>query len=271
MNKDFGRLILITGVCSVGLATLSIAEDRIYLNHKNTTKNSQLNKFYISSTPYFEGTVRGNTVWLRKAAGSDKQGEQGNAPQDRGRKNHAAPNSIEVLGEKEKRKITMVGKAVPAETPQPAQTKPVPHQAIALVKEFEGFSDRAYADTDGTPVIGYGLSKIAGKSVKLGDKISSQKANWALEAELRQLQRQIDSAVKVKLSESQLSALMSLSFNVGFYSIQQSTLVKKLNQGDYAGAANEFLRWNKANVRGSLVPLAGLTRRRQVERQLFLE
>jgi len=68
-----------------------------------------------------------------------------------------------------------------------------------------------------------------------------------------------------------LSALASISFNVGINSIKTSTLIRKVNAKDYAGAANEFLRWDKANLRGRLVQMPGLARRRQAERQLFLE
>lgn len=74
----------------------------------------------------------------------------------------------------------------------------------------------------------------------------------------------------VELNENQLGALSSIVFNVGTGFIHQSTLIKKLNAGDYQGAANEFLRWNKANVGGRLVPLSGLSRRRQAEKELFL-
>ncbi|MGB5715205.1 MAG: lysozyme, partial [Waterburya sp.] len=129
----------------------------------------------------------------------------------------------------------------------------------------------AYIDTDGTPVIGYGLSRIAGKPVRIGDRISPTEADTALNNHLEEIHRELDQMVKVSLSEQQLSALASISFNVGINSIKKSTLVKKINEEDYAGAANEFLRWDKANLGGRLVQMPGLTRRRYAERQLFLE
>lgn len=155
--------------------------------------------------------------------------------------------------------------------PPEIQSLAVSPIAIDLVKEFEGFESQAYIDTDGTPVIGYGLSAVAGSPVQMGDRISSQEAERALVAWLQNIKQQLNETVKVKLSDRQLSALASLSFNVGINAVKNSTLVKKLNAGDYLGAANEFLRWDKANVRGRLVQLPGLTRRRQAERQLFLE
>ncbi|EDH9820259.1 TPA_asm: lysozyme, partial [Salmonella enterica subsp. enterica serovar Typhimurium] len=72
--------------------------------------------------------------------------------------------------------------------------------------------------------------------------------------------------VKVKLTQGQFDALVSFAYNLGARTLSSSTLLRKLNSGDYAGAADEFLRWNKA---GGKV-LNGLTRRREAERALFL-
>ncbi|EBG9759466.1 lysozyme, partial [Salmonella enterica] len=72
--------------------------------------------------------------------------------------------------------------------------------------------------------------------------------------------------VKVKLTQGQFDALVSFAYNLGARTLSTSTLLRKLNAGDYAGAADEFLRWNKA---GGKV-LNGLTRRREAERALFL-
>ena len=72
--------------------------------------------------------------------------------------------------------------------------------------------------------------------------------------------------VKMKLSQNQFDALVSFAYNVGSRALSTSTLLKKLNAGDIKGAADEFLRWNKA---GGKV-LNGLPRRREAERALFL-
>ena len=152
-----------------------------------------------------------------------------------------------------------------------SQPNPVSPIAVNLIKEFEGFKSYAYIDTDGTPVIGYGLSRIAGQPVKIGDRISVDQANAALQAHLQEIHRELDRAIHVELSDRQLSALASISFNVGVNSIKNSTLIRKINAKDYIGAANEFMRWDKANLSGRLVPMPGLTRRRSAERALFLE
>ena len=67
-------------------------------------------------------------------------------------------------------------------------------------------------------------------------------------------------------NERHFDAIVSLAFNVGLGNLQASTLRMKYNRGDYAGAADEFLKWRKSNG----VVLAGLVRRREAERALFL-
>jgi lysozyme len=157
-----------------------------------------------------------------------------------------------------------------APTPIEPQPKPVSKFAINLIKEFEGFKDYAYIDTDGTPVIGYGLSRIGGLPVQIGDRISPTQADAALNAHLREIDRELAEVIKVDLSDRQLSAVISLAYNVGVEGIKSSTLVEKINAEDYVGAADEFLRWDKANMQGALLQMPGLTRRRAAERQLFL-
>jgi lysozyme len=151
-----------------------------------------------------------------------------------------------------------------------SQSQPVSAKAVNLIKEFEGFENKAYIDTDGTPVIGYGFSRIADQPVQIGDRISIQQANITLNKQLKAIQQELDQIIIVELRDHQLSALSSLAFNIGVDFVKSSTLIEKLNSGDYDGAANEFLRWDKANIEGRLVQLPGLTRRRQAERQLFL-
>jgi len=122
----------------------------------------------------------------------------------------------------------------------------------------------------GLPVIGYGQTRVNGKTVQLGQSISQEQANLALEQELLQIQQLVLAHVKVDLNPHQLGALTSLVYNAGTAAIRNSTLIKKLNAGDYLGASQEFLRWNKANSGGALVVFPGLTKRRAAEQQLFL-
>ncbi|MBE9043976.1 lysozyme [Pleurocapsales cyanobacterium LEGE 10410] len=141
---------------------------------------------------------------------------------------------------------------------------------INLVKEFEGFRSYAYTDTSGLPVVGYGQTRINGQTVRLGQYITQTQADIALRQELQHIQNLVKSHVQVDLNPHQLGALTSLVYNSGMRILTNSTLIRKLNAGDYAGAAKEFPRWNKANQGGQLVVFPGLTRRRLAEKQLFL-
>ncbi|MGL6343405.1 MAG: lysozyme [Waterburya sp.] len=141
---------------------------------------------------------------------------------------------------------------------------------IDLVKTFEGFRSSAYMDTNGLPVIGYGQTKVNGQTVSIGQYITQAEADAALEQELYFIQRLVMTRVQVELNPHQLGALTSLVYNTGVGLLYDSTLISKLNTGDYAGAAEEFPRWNKADQGGVLVELLGLTRRRLAEQKLFL-
>lgn len=140
----------------------------------------------------------------------------------------------------------------------------VSSQGIDLIAEFEGCRLTAYRCPANVPTIGYGHTH----GVKMGDRLNS--IAEAKELLLNDLNREylpgVLAAVKVTLTQNQLDALVSLCYNIGVGAIARSTLVRKVNEGDINGAANEFLKWNKA---GSHI-LPGLTRRRTAERQLFL-
>ncbi|EEV7373656.1 lysozyme [Escherichia coli] len=143
-------------------------------------------------------------------------------------------------------------------------------KGIALIKQFEGCKLTAYPDpgTGGAPwTIGYGWTQpVDGKLVRPGMTIDQATADRLLKTGLVSYENDVSRLVKVKLSQGQFDALVSFTYNLGFRSLSTSTLLSKLNAGDYAGAADEFPRWNKA---GGKV-LNGLTRRREAERALFL-
>lgn len=132
-----------------------------------------------------------------------------------------------------------------------------------LIKNYEGCRLTAYKCPAGIWTIGYGHT---GSHVKEGMKISVAEAERLLTEDLHKFENGVSSYVKVPLNENQFSALVSFAFNCGLGSLQTSTLLKKLNAKDYSGAADELLRWDKANGK----PLAGLTKRRKAERELFL-
>ena len=134
---------------------------------------------------------------------------------------------------------------------------------LDLVKGFEGLRLRAYLDAVKVVTIGYGHTRTA----KMGLIITEAKAERLLRDDLHGAEGDVARLVKVELNGNEHAALVSFVFNLGAANFAKSTLLKKLNVGDRVGAASEFLKWNRA--RGKI--LAGLTRRRKAERELFLE
>ena len=136
-------------------------------------------------------------------------------------------------------------------------------KGLSLIREFEGLKLKSYLCPAGVWTIGVGHTK----GVKPGMVITEERAKELLREDLAEFEAGITKLVRVPLTSNQFSALVSLAFNVGLANVASSTLLKKLNEGDYQGAADQFPRWDKA--RGKT--LAGLTRRRAAERALWLE
>ena len=137
-----------------------------------------------------------------------------------------------------------------------------PSQAcVDLVKEFEGFRPTAYLCPAGVWTIGYGTTE----NVEPGDEVTEQEAEEMLMGDLLEASKAIDDLVDVPLTQEQYDGLCSFIYNVGRDAFRNSTMLRLLNAGDYDGAAKQFPRWNKGGGR----VLAGLTRRREAERQMF--
>lgn len=142
-------------------------------------------------------------------------------------------------------------------------TRTINKAGLDLIKFFEGCRLTAYHCPAGVLTIGFGST---GKHVKPGMVITPAEAERLLKADLVRFEQAVSAAVKNPLTDYQFAALTSLAFNIGTGAFTGSTLVKKLNSGDFDGAAAQFERWNKAGGR----VLAGLTNRRKAERDLFL-
>ena len=137
---------------------------------------------------------------------------------------------------------------------------------LELIKKFEGCKLKSYLCPAGVPTIGYGHTY----GVKLDRTISVQEAEVLLDHDYQAAQDQVERLVTVPLTENQLGALTSFVFNLGMGALAMSTLLKKLNKGDYSGAAEEFNKWVYAKVNGVSTKLNGLVTRRAEERELFL-
>ncbi|ANI83305.2 lysozyme [Kosakonia oryzae] len=143
----------------------------------------------------------------------------------------------------------------------------ISNKGIALIKQFEGLRLDAYQDSVGVWTIGYGWTQpVDGKPIGKGMVIKPETADRLLKTGLVSYENDVSKLVKVKLTQGQFDALVSFAYNLGTRALSTSTLLRKLNAGDYRGAADEFPRWNKAGSK----ELAGLTRRREAEFALFM-
>ena len=136
-------------------------------------------------------------------------------------------------------------------------------KGLDLIRKYEGLRLVAYVCPGGKLTIGYGHT---GPDVTTGKKIDEEEADALLLKDVQRFEKAINGMVTVPVSQGMFDALISFSFNLGAGSLKSSTLLKKLNADNRKGAADEFLKWNKA--KGKV--LAGLAARRKSERELFL-
>lgn len=132
-----------------------------------------------------------------------------------------------------------------------------------LIKKWEELRLEAYLPTPNDVwTIGWGHTKTA----KRGMKITRQEAQRLFDSDVQWAEDAVNNLVKVPLTQNQFDALVSFVFNIGETKFRKSTMLRKLNAGDYEGAAAEFPRWNKQ--KGEV--LRGLVRRRAEEMEYFL-
>lgn len=134
-------------------------------------------------------------------------------------------------------------------------------EALALIKRWEGLRLEAYRCEGGVLTIGYGSTR----DVRAGQRITQVEAERRLLQDLAVSEAAVDRLVRVPLTDGQHGALVSWIFNVGEGAAAKSTLIRKLNGGDYDAVPVELMRWNKS--KGRVVP--GLTNRRAAEAGLW--
>jgi len=134
---------------------------------------------------------------------------------------------------------------------------------IALIKRFESFVDRPYRCPAGVLTVGYGHVIHPGESFT---GLTEPEGEALLMRDLVCYEAAVTRLIRVPLTESQLSALVSFCYNLGAGALQASTLRAMLNRGEYRGAADQFDRW--VYCRGQ--KLRGLVLRRAAEKKLFL-
>ena len=137
----------------------------------------------------------------------------------------------------------------------------ISQRGIDLIKNFEGFSPVPYRDAAGWS-IGYG--HYMGSNPTMSN-IDQQQADALLNQDSAWAVRAVQNDVTAPLNQNQFDALVSLIYNIGVNAFANSTLLRKLNTGDYTGAAEQFDVWNKSS--GSINQT--LVTRRTSERALF--
>jgi lysozyme len=139
---------------------------------------------------------------------------------------------------------------------------------INLITSFEDLVLNAYDDGVGVWTIGFGTTVYPnGIRVKRDDSCTKAQAMSFFQHDLRRFEAAVNQAVKVVLNQNQFDALVSLTYNIGETAFKKSTLLAKLNEGDFIGTADQFKVWN---IGGGKI-LKGLVRRRAAERELFLK
>ena len=151
----------------------------------------------------------------------------------------------------------------------PDQLARIMPRLTALLVQHEDRRLDAYRDQAGYWTIGVGHLVTRDPNAPKPKSITAEECDRLLAVDIARHAPIVERAVKVPLSDNQWCALVSLAFNIPAV-FSDSTLLRKLNAGDYQGAADEFPKWNKVRVNGKLVPSAGLTSRRADERALFL-
>lgn len=137
----------------------------------------------------------------------------------------------------------------------------ITQSTIDYIMEEEGFKNKAYRDTRGKWTIGVGhLIKADEEHLKTAT-LTPEQVKELLRSDLKWCSAAVESAVKVPLTQAQFDALYSLCFNIGETQFKNSTVVRRLNNGDYRGAADAILMWSK---QPELLP------RRKRERAMFL-
>lgn len=134
---------------------------------------------------------------------------------------------------------------------------------VNLLKSFEGCRLGAYYDSANVLTIGWGHT---GPEVVYGLTITQDQADALLQTDIQGHAGCVNTLVTVPINQDQFDALADFVYNEGRGHFLMSTLLKTINANNFTTAANEFLKWDIAGGQVS----AGLLRRRQAERELFL-
>jgi len=137
-------------------------------------------------------------------------------------------------------------------------------EGLEHIRRWEGVRLKAYVCPGGALTIGYGST---GPHVKDGMTITPAQAEALLREDLERFEDAVSNMVKVPLTDNQFAALVSFAFNIGVHAFARSTLLNRLNAGDYDAVPSELAKWNKAGGK----PMKGLANRRAAEAGLWVK
>jgi lysozyme len=137
----------------------------------------------------------------------------------------------------------------------------IAESTLTYITKEEGFKNRAYKDSKGLLTIGVGHLIKANEPHLANATLTDEQVKELLKSDLKWCSEAVETSVKVPLTQPQFDALYSLCFNIGETNFRKSTVLRKLNEGNYQAAADAILMWNKPAV---------LENRRKRERDLFL-
>lgn len=144
-----------------------------------------------------------------------------------------------------------------------ASTNPTATSAagVAFLKRREGFSAKAYPDGPGLFSIGYGHQIIKGDGLTPQSVITEKQGSDIFLRDLASREKLIRDYVRKPINQAMFDALVSLAYNIGNAAFVNSTLLRMLNAGDYAGARDQFFEWDKHDTQN--------VERRKMEAAIF--
>ena len=134
-------------------------------------------------------------------------------------------------------------------------------KAYEIVKEFEGLRLMPYQDIVGVWTVGYGSTT----DVTPGEKITQAEADDRLAKDMDEAERCLNNNVSVELNQNQIDALCSWIFNLGCKRFHASTMLRKINEGQFDQASVEMRKWDMAGGK----QVDWLIKRRIAESKLF--
>lgn len=144
-------------------------------------------------------------------------------------------------------------------------------RGIAHILADEGERLTAYFDIAGVPTISVGVTDgVAAADVHNKRTITKQESQAMFAMALAPRESAVERLCTLKPTQNQFDALVSLVYNIGEGAFSNSSVLRMHNAGNFQGAANAFLLWNKARINGTLQVVNGLAKRRAREAELYL-